>query len=190
MQSPNTWFSLYPSGKRFDIYKPRVEDIEIEDIARSLSMKCRFNGFVNNFYSVAEHCCIMFDIVWNQESVEYHFARSVLMHDAAEAYLTDIPAPVKTAIPQFKETEEKIMACIRKKFMFSAEDLSVSQVAALHQLDMDICVTEALWLGLNINEWEEYQNGHAKLITNQPIYNWVPKTAELNFLDRFNKVFI
>src|ERR1700693_5499467 len=74
---------------------PNPADIRIEDIAHALSNQCRFGGHAREFYSVTEHCvrvsqhCRPEDALWG------------LLHDASEAYLSDVPAPLKV-LPAFK----------------------------------------------------------------------------------------
>lgn len=49
-----TWIQTY-SGRQFDIAAPTPEMVDLEDIAHSLAMQCRYNGHCQHFYSVAEH---------------------------------------------------------------------------------------------------------------------------------------
>ena len=77
------------SGRQFWPLDPRAEEILIEDIAHSLSLQCRYAGHTLVFYSVAEHsirvsrACDSRNALWG------------LLHDAAEAYLVDLPRPIK-----------------------------------------------------------------------------------------------
>jgi hypothetical protein len=198
MKSPNTWFSVYPSNKKFDINNPKTDDIEIKDIARSLSMKCRFNGFANNFYSVAEHCVHIYDLICEEiynsnpaykkkyGRLKSSTAQNALMHDAAEAYLTDVPAPVKKTIPDFERIENNIMAVIRNKFGILTHDVDFDLIKIY---DRDLCLTEGYQLGLDINQWDEYEKngGLARLIPDFKIKCWDWQIAEFEFLDRVEK---
>jgi len=47
------------NGKPFWPLDPRLSEITLEDIARSLSMQCRWNGHCKEFYSVAQHCVLV-----------------------------------------------------------------------------------------------------------------------------------
>jgi len=108
--------------------------ISLEDIAHSLSMICRFNGHCEHFYSVAEHSIIIADEVFSQTSDPF-LALEALFHDASEAYVGDIVAPIK---PNYiKKVEKKWAAKIAKKFKFS-----LSENPLIKLLDMRILITE------------------------------------------------
>ena len=104
------------TGKKFNFMAPTDEMIDITDIAHSLSMQCRYTGHVRKFYSVAEHCCLLHDYALNvlQDPV---LALEVLMHDASEAYLTDVPRPIKPFIPEYYNIEANIEKAINKKYV-------------------------------------------------------------------------
>ena len=87
-------------GNRFYPLEPRIDDVDIEDIAHGLAYQCRFNGQTNAFYSVAQHSLIVAALV----PEELRFA--ALLHDAAEAYLGDMVKPLKVLLPGFSEIEE------------------------------------------------------------------------------------
>src|SRR6266540_4351103 len=82
------------SGRRFNPLDPDPEQIDIGDIALALSHQCRFGGHCRVFYSVAQHSCVAADLVAERggstEDVLW-----ALLHDATEAYLVDLPHPLK-----------------------------------------------------------------------------------------------
>lgn len=82
------WIQTYTGKKMFPL-APKREDICIEDIAHALSMKCRFNGHCNLFYSIAQHSLIVASLV------KPELRLAALLHDAAEAYLPDFCRPIK-----------------------------------------------------------------------------------------------
>ena len=98
------------AGRKFYPLHPRVEDIDIEDIAHALSLNCRFNGHCRTFYSVAEHS------VRESRLLEGDEAMWGLLHDASEAYLTDLPRPVKVQMPAFRDWEDKLEKIIIEHF--------------------------------------------------------------------------
>lgn len=77
------------TGRRFDPLNPDPDQVEIMDIAHALSNTCRYSGHCREFYSVAQHCVLMANY-----SPEW-LRPACLLHDAAEAYLTDLPRPLK-----------------------------------------------------------------------------------------------
>lgn len=105
------------TGKRFYPLDPTPFDVCIEDIAHALSRQCRFAGHVKDFYSVAEHS------IWTAYVLEVtgHDSRTQLwglMHDASEAYLVDLPTPLKTGVfgEAYRKAEANLMKVIADKF--------------------------------------------------------------------------
>jgi uncharacterized protein len=98
------------TGKRFWPLDPRPEDICIEDIAHALGNICRYSGHCKPFYSVAEHSVIL------SHYVPKEFALWALLHDAEEAYLADIPRPIKHLIPGWHQIAERVQNAVCDKF--------------------------------------------------------------------------
>lgn len=104
--------------KKFYPLEPVIEDIMIEDIAHSLSMLCRANGHYDSFYSVGAHCINCYEeAVARRESARIKMA--CLLHDAAEAYISDVTRPVKKNISNYADIEEKLLNMIYEKFLGS-----------------------------------------------------------------------
>jgi hypothetical protein len=104
------WIETFTGGK-FYVFDPRPEDMRIEDIAHALSMQPRFAGHSLQFYSVAQHCLRAQELVPN-------FKLWALLHDAAEAYICDIPRPIKhdKRMKAYRQVERKIKAVIVRAF--------------------------------------------------------------------------
>lgn len=98
------------SGKHFHMFRPAMEEICIEDIAHALSNICRYAGHAQCFYSVAEHSIMV------SRLVDPELAMWGLLHDAPEAYIGDIPAPIKKWLPEFQALDDSAMELIAKKF--------------------------------------------------------------------------
>ena len=119
------------SGIYMNVLEPTEDMINIEDIAHSLSQQPRFGGHLPNFYSVAQHslnCSYLAD--------DPKMKLCALLHDASEAYLLDIPSPIKSLIPKYKEMEDKLMAIIAKKFGFEyplPEEIKIIDKSMLNQ---------------------------------------------------------
>ena len=115
------------SGQQVDIESPKADTIRIEDIAHALSFLCRGSGQANFFFSVARHC-----VYCAREAQAQGFSREVvlacLLHDASEAYMTDVPKPIKdNLIPQYRKYEDVLLDVIYRKFIgrpLTEEELS------------------------------------------------------------------
>jgi hypothetical protein len=108
------WIQTY-TGRKFYPFAPRPEDIDIRDIAHALSMQCRYAGHTRQFYSVAEHCVLIADALRRVGQPDKIVAAG-LMHDATEAYLVDLPRPVKNCLPGYKDAEVRLAAVIAETF--------------------------------------------------------------------------
>jgi hypothetical protein len=148
------------SGIFVNVFDLTPEMICIEDIAHALSHQCRFGGHLPKFYSVAQHsvlCCML---------VEEQHKLAALMHDASEAYLLDVPRPIKKKLANYKEIEDVLMNVIAKKFGF------------LWPMHEQVAKADETML---LKEWEEIMLGNqSELICYQP------SQAKANFLTKFN----
>lgn len=96
-------------GSHVDPFDFKPADVDIDTISHALAHQCRYAGHVARFYSVAEHCCILFDRLRDPWA---------LMHDAAEAYLPDMPRPIKDR-PEMRfyvEAEDQILLTVARVF--------------------------------------------------------------------------
>ena len=109
-----TWI-LTASGKHFDLADPQPDMVDIRDIAQALSNEARFNGHTRSFYSVAQHSVSVSLIVPPADALEG------LLHDATEAYMKDIPLPLKRMLPDYKHIEQRVDAVIRDRFGLPAQ---------------------------------------------------------------------
>lgn len=101
------------SGKVVEFGNIKVTDINIEDIAHSLSNLCRFTGHCSEFYSVASHSILCSRLVDGtpQEKMQ------ALLHDAPEAYLNDLSSPLKSFIRgRYMEEHDRLEKIIAQRF--------------------------------------------------------------------------
>ena len=120
------------SGQYIDLLNPRPEDIFIEDIAHALSNICRFTGHTKQFYSVAQHSVHTTLLLKDQE-----FALQALLHDASEAYLSDVSTPLKRLLPEYVKLEKRFEAVIAERF-----DMPVVKHSLVKKADLLALVTE------------------------------------------------
>lgn len=104
------------SGRKIDVSNPDPSTIVIEDIAWALSRMPRFSGHSIPYvpYSVAQHCV---RVAEDLEDSGPRIQLLGLLHDAAEAYINDLPSPVKH-IPEIhaviKKLEDNLMLAVYK----------------------------------------------------------------------------
>lgn len=87
------WIQTY-TGKKFRYDNLADNEYDINDIAHSLAMQPRYGGHCLAEYSIAEHCALLHDYC-AAKGYEPDVCYWALMHDAPEAYLLDLFAPLK-----------------------------------------------------------------------------------------------
>ena len=106
------------TGDHFDPTLPEAEHLHIEDIAHALSLICRGNGHVKTFFCVGSHC-----INCAKEAAARGYSDRLvlacLLHDASEAYLSDVPRPFKKHLPAYKDLEQNLLNVIYTKYLGS-----------------------------------------------------------------------
>lgn len=176
------WMETF-TGLRFYPASPSVDQICIEDIAHGLANTARYGGQALKFYSVAQHSIL------TSYLAPYPYALAALLHDASEAYICDIPRPVKELLPDYKLLEDEVMSVIREKFLKYDPIMGLD----LHHrwvkfADNAALATEAVTMvpsgGKDWTiEWEGVTMPPIpKMIVTDP---WVPEDAERRFLARF-----
>lgn len=151
------------SGLYIDVFDPDPSTITIEDIAHSLSHQCRYGGHLPVFYSVAQHSIYCCEQVWGKED-----KLAALLHDASEAYLLDIPRPIKHHLPDYRSIEDNLMRVIAAKFDFEYP---------LNKRVKEVDEKALKW------EWDLFFSGKYK-------YNKraLPSDVKQNFIDKFNEL--
>lgn len=168
------WIQTF-SGRRFNPTQPDYRSIVIQDIAHALSMQCRFSGHCRYFYSVAQHSvlvshiCDQGDALWG------------LMHDASEAYLVDVPRPLKQSgkFQAYLDFEEKMQEAVCQRF-----GLSIKEPPSVKVADKALLATEARDLMAPLHpDWRQPVDPLPFRI--EP---WDPARAKVEFMDRFSKL--
>lgn len=167
------------SARVIDMLNPRIEDIDLGDIACGLSRTCRYSGQIRRFFSVAEHS------VWCAQEAAQAFdldlARAALMHDAAEAYVGDLVRPLKMALradgiaSAYDEIEAAFAAAIGKRFDLPEGYDSLPEVK---RIDTAACAREMQTL-------RDMPGGWKPRVTPLAFWPqcWDPLTAEVKFIE-------
>jgi hypothetical protein len=172
-------YMLTYTGRHFYPLDPRAEDIAIEDIAHALSMLCRYGGHTPRFYSVAEHSVNVSRLVPDE------FALQGLLHDATEAFLVDIPRPVKVALSNYKEIEANLWGVIARKY-----GVPETMGQPVHDADVAMLFQERDELWPSRPRESDWGMGLSTPIdaSGISIIGMRPWGAEIAFLDRFGEL--
>lgn len=193
------WFQTF-TGAKVNPMTLEPEDVRLEDVAHALSLICRFNGHCNRHYSVAQHSVAGAHVAlssgyWHTEH-EHDDRRDLalwfLIHDAAEAYLQDLPRPVKYAdkfFPDadwavgFREVEHHVQEVCNLSLL-GIRQPSQEIEDDLRKLDDAMLATERHQLMGNPEiEWDFLP---PPLSGNFPV--WHPAQAEKHFLSLFREL--
>jgi hypothetical protein len=172
------YFRTY-KGMHVHPLSPRPEEIDIEDVAHSLSQICRFLGHTEGFYSVAQHS------IHVSEQVPCEDALWGLLHDASEAYLCDLPAPIKRdpEMSIYRIAEERLMLAVCAKFGLRPEmprSVKIADKILLATEFRDVTtMDDPDWI---VNECGE------KPLRDYHIVPWPPLVAEARFMARFEEL--
>lgn len=136
------------TARTFDPRDPEGHTYHISDIACALAGQCRYSGTTIGHYSIAEHSLLIYEHL-RAAGADNRTLRAALLHDAAEAYLGDVPAPVKAFLPDYRAMEDRIMRAIAKQF-----DFDWPKPAAVAEADRRILKDERLHaVGVSRNSW-------------------------------------
>jgi 5'-deoxynucleotidase YfbR-like HD superfamily hydrolase len=166
------------SGRWVNPFDPDPEQLDAGDIARALANQCRFGGHCRAFYSVAQHSVIVSQLV-EERGGDAEDAFAALMHDATEAYLGDMPHPLKHRSPlgaAFREAEQRLEAVIRERFAIKAD------VPEIKRVDRALLATERRALSAEEWHWPELEGVEPLDLALEP---WPPDEAARAFLARY-----
>ncbi|HVX32980.1 MAG TPA: hypothetical protein VHA80_07555 [Solirubrobacterales bacterium] len=169
------------SGRWIDPLAPNVALIDIDDIAQALANTCRFGGHSRRFYSVAQHSAIVSDVCLERGASPGE-ALVALLHDAAEAYLVDLPHPLKHRSdlgPPFRRVEEVLEDAIRTRF-----DLGPPP-ADMKSIDRSLLATERATFTSTLDAWPELEGFEPLPIEIDP---WDPERPHREFLARYERL--
>jgi hypothetical protein len=169
------------SGRRVNPLDAAPEDIDPVDIANALANLCRFGGHSRGFYSVAQHSVIVCDLL-DEQGATVDELMAALLHDAAEAYLGDLPHPIKHRSDlgaAFRVAEKQLEAVINERFALP------EAAARIKPLDRALLATERRIFSTLSWEWPEL-DGVAPL--DLEIEPWLPDRAREEFTRRYDQL--
>lgn len=141
MQEIKHNYMITHSGIQFDLTLIQSEHICLADIAHHLTRICRYGGAteIGEHYSVAQHSVLLCEYALKYGWPE--LARTLILHDATEAYLGDIVKGLKNLLPDYKLLENKIDTIIKNKYKISTTNIHRENLAK--ELDTRILLDES-----------------------------------------------
>lgn len=133
------------SGRWWYLNDPRPDEVDVGDVAWALAHSNRFTGHVGE-YSVAAHSLHVAHIVRWLGFPELEL--DALLHDAHEAYVCDVSAPLKILLPDYREIERRNEVAVRAAFGVSSDT-----PAPVKRADLMALHDEALAFFPNSNAW-------------------------------------
>ena len=197
-----------PSGRRLDLLDPSPVDVEITDIALSLSRISRWAGMTAtpNGFSVAQHCLLVTNILeWkinehnqylkeikNSKLTKEQWFLAALCHDAPESYLGgDLCGPAKAALSNdgYRKIEKRLEQAIHIRFGLPA-NLPDELHYAIKQADRASAYAEAILIaGFSKEEANPLFGILTPLKENASLETWSPDISKKAFLDKFNQLY-
>lgn len=137
------------NGRRIVLAAPNPSQIDLDDIADGLSHVCRFNGQIKEWYSVAEHSIHVAELVPDK------YKGVALFHDATEAYLCDVPTPLKRELEALYKPIEERLARVIAQAMGMDQQALVDLPEQVQTADTIMAVTERDHLQKTPQVWPE-----------------------------------
>ena len=163
------------SGRRYYPQNPQPAQFSLTDVASGLGNTCRFGGQCPRFYSVAEHSVLVARVV---ERMAPALAFAALMHDAAEAYLGDVPTPLKLCLPSYETLERATLAAIFEAFAIPGDPYD----SVIKRADLAVLRTEVVQFEM---DWGEAHPQGAP--ADVALECWDPAWAQGAFLAAFSR---
>jgi len=165
-------------GNYFDFADMQNSVIDIKDIAYALSNTCRYGGHCNKYYSVAQHSVLVSYMVPEEDALEG------LMHDSSEAFLGDVPTPLKNLLPDFQKLEFELEEIIAQRFGFR-----YPFPESVHRADKMLLAAEQRDLMPNYDDAKKWHESIGLVPWADTVIPWEKNyVAEQMFLWRFDEL--
>lgn len=161
---------------RHRIGQPFTPSIAV--IAGALAHINRFTGHIGQ-YSVAQHSVMAAHMAPDGLKLD------ALLHDASEAYLGDVSAPLKAYLPEYQRLEQFYHDVIDAHFGV------VTRHATVKAVDLSLLVLEAKHFGVWTDDYPPMPRrtpGMRSLSTSFAFEPWSPVRARSEFLQSFNRL--
>jgi hypothetical protein len=179
----DSWIETFTGGRFYLNHDEDLDQINVEDIGHALSMNCRYNGHSHEFYSVAEHSVLISMLVPKE------IALQGLLHDATEAYLSDICRPFKKHLKDYDKLEDRVYHRIATKYGLPAEldkrikfyDVAICRLEAERFMK-----SKAFGWGIPVDSLPLAEFQEKTGFEHIPCWEW--REAKQRFYDRFTEL--
>lgn len=158
-----SWRQTY-TGRKFWTVDPRPEDVNIDDIAHALALENRYGGHSDFPWSVAAHSINVATrasqlLRTHRPELSVRYTGTIiilgLLHDAAEAYVKDLPRPLKLALfDRYKPIEERTEHCIHVHFGIGKHPPLLDELVKVSDRDM-LATEQAVMMPNAPQPWTE-----------------------------------
>jgi 5'-deoxynucleotidase YfbR-like HD superfamily hydrolase len=195
----NSYIMTY-SGVKFYPFNPNPQDVPHTDIARALSKLNRYGGHTPHFFSVAEHavhasetlekliecaCKVLAKLNIPTPADSTNVLRWALHHDDSEAFLVDMPRPIKNHMPEYARTENPIQEALKDNMGIK---LSAVEEKMVHNIDNAMLFFEKDAFGWQSREWQlapsSYYEEAIHYGVAPKIEHWDHETAYKKYMER------
>jgi hypothetical protein len=176
MERKGQWIMTY-TGKKFHLLDPHPDEVDIMDITHALSNVCRYTGHTKYFYSVATHSILCVDQA-RKDNMTAKMQLYIALHDASEAYLTDVNRPLKSILGKiYTDLEDKVTEVIFEHF--GLPQPTEQEWKTVKYYDDFVLANEIPQLMLNAEEFGI-----------EPIYNGIqiPRYGNVHVENRFRQI--
>lgn len=148
----STAFSVLASGNEVELDEPDPTDVEYADVERGLAQTNRYNGQTEPLQTVAHHS-VLVSRVAEERGLDERVQLYALLHDAAEAYLGDLPRPTKNLVDgdfmaRYERAEEEMLDAIHAAFGLDAvPGPRPAEREAIDRIDKQVALAEGYGLG-------------------------------------------
>lgn len=187
MNKEDFYMSVLSGGKVYP-YCPEKSEFTIDDIITGLMNTNRFGGHTIRPYSVLAHS------IWCARYAWYHLndltlTKQMLLHDAAEAFLGDIPSPLKWGMKEFSELENRWLVEIWTRLATEVTDIvipneEISKHPPIKRIDTLALYMEASTLTNSSEQWVP-KNWYVEIppTFRHPLLNYSNEQLKKEFLE-------
>jgi hypothetical protein len=180
------YIETFTGGKFYFGDRMPESDIRIEDIAHALAIEPRFGGHTREPYSVAEHCCHVYDLFCGDSGRRFQGKLLALLHDAHEAYTKDVMKPLRRTpgMEGYNALSRRVQSAIETRYALAAtpgefRDIKLYDLSQLRAEANELMSSKGLdW------QWPAELPGVSMAVK---LWTWQQSKAE--FLRRFTECF-